>query len=112
MLRFWALTPVPYPIPHDGPVGRMLDAVGRSPVRAPHLHFMVAADGLRTLVTHIFVNGDPQIEIGDSVFGVKDTLIKKFARQAPGTPTPDGRDLGDSAWARACFDIILAPAGV
>jgi len=110
--RFWGLTPVPYPIPHDGPVGKMLAAVGRSPVRASHLHFMVTADDLRTLVTHIFVDGDPQIEIGDSVFGVKDSLIKEFTQQAPGTPTPDGRDLGDHNWTRARFDIVLAPAGV
>jgi hydroxyquinol 1,2-dioxygenase len=90
----------------------MLEATGRSPVRASHLHFMVAADGVRTLVTHIFVDGDPQIEIGDSVFGVKDSLITEFAPQVPGTPTPDGRDLGDRSWARARFDIVLAPDGV
>ena len=44
-LRFWGLTPTPYPIPDDGPVGKMLDAVGRSPLRAAHLHFMVPARG-------------------------------------------------------------------
>ncbi|MCG2622987.1 hydroxyquinol 1,2-dioxygenase [Arthrobacter sp. I2-34] len=109
--RFWALTPTPYPIPHDGPVGKMLEATNRSPVRASHLHFMVTAQNLRTLVTHIFVEGDPQIEIGDSVFGVKDSLIKRFDRQEPGTPAPDGRDLGNQAWARTRFDIVLAPAG-
>ncbi|HXF02215.1 MAG TPA: dioxygenase [Arthrobacter sp.] len=107
---FWGLTPTPYPIPHDGPVGQMLEAVGRSPVRASHLHFMVTAPRLRTLVTHIFVEGDPQIEIGDSVFGVKDSLIKKFEQQPAGTPTPDGRDLGNQTWARTRFDIVLAPA--
>ncbi|WP_262107417.1 dioxygenase [Arthrobacter sp. Marseille-P9274] len=106
---FWGLTPTPYPIPHDGPVGKMLESVGRSPVRASHLHFMVTAENLRTLVTHIFVDGDPQIEIGDSVFGVKDSLIKKFDQQPAGTPTPDGRDLGNQAWARTRFDIVLAP---
>ncbi|MCS5479205.1 hydroxyquinol 1,2-dioxygenase [Corynebacterium sp. YIM 101645] len=108
--RFWGLTPVPYPIPHDGPVGQMLEAVGRSPVRAAHLHFMVTAEDLRTLVTHIFVEGDPQLAIGDSVFGVKDSLIKTFEQQAAGTPTPDGRDLADQAWAKTRFDIVLAPA--
>ncbi|GAA1625829.1 dioxygenase family protein [Georgenia ruanii] len=107
---FWGLTPTPYPIPHDGPVGQLLAAVGRSPVRAAHLHFMVTAPGYRTLVTHIFVEGDPQLEIGDSVFGVKDSLIKRFEEQAPGTPTPDGRDLAGQAWARTRFDIVLAPA--
>lgn len=109
--RFWGLTPVPYPIPHDGPVGKLLQAVNRSPMRAAHLHFMVEAAGLRTLVTHIFVDGDPQLEIGDSVFGVKDSLIKTFAQQPPDTPTPDGRDLGNHTWARTHFDIVLAPAG-
>ena len=60
--RFWAITPTPYPIPHDGPVGRMLEAVGRSPMRASHLHFMVSAEGRRTLVTHIFVVGDELLD--------------------------------------------------
>lgn len=105
---FWALTPTPYPIPHDGPVGQMLQAVDRSPVRAAHLHFMVTAEGYRRLVTHIFVTGDPQLEIGDSVFGVKESLIKDFIPQPAGTPTPDGRDLGEKTWARARFDVVLA----
>ncbi|EMY36244.1 intradiol ring-cleavage dioxygenase [Arthrobacter crystallopoietes BAB-32] len=109
---FWGLTPTPYPIPHDGPVGQMLEKVGRSPVRAAHLHFMVTAENLRTLVTHIFVTGDPQLEIGDSVFGVKDSLIKDFDQQPAGTPTPDGRDLNGQDWAKARFDIVLAPAGI
>lgn len=110
--RFWGLTPVPYPIPHDGPVGQMLQAVGRSPVRAAHLHFMVTAEAKRTLVTHIFVEGDPQLEIGDSVFGVKDSLIKRFDEQPAGTPTPDGRELDGKTWSRAQFNIVLAPEGI
>lgn len=105
---FWGLTPTPYPIPHDGPVGKMLAATNRSPVRASHLHFMVTAENLRTLVTHIFVEGDPQLEIGDSVFGVKESLIKRFEQMPAGAPTPDGRDLRDRAWARTRFDIVLA----
>ena len=107
--QFWGLFPTPYPIPNDGPVGKMLDAVGRSPVRASHLHFMVTAPGYRTLVTHIFVRGDRQIEIGDSVFGVKESLIKDFTHHPGGTSTPDARDLGDRAWSQARFDIVLAP---
>lgn len=107
---FWGLTPTPYPIPHDGPVGKMLESTGRSPVRAAHLHFMVDAPGLRRLVTHIFVEGDPQLEIGDSVFGVKDSLIKKFEEQDASVPTPDGRAINRD-WTRATFDIVLAPQG-
>jgi hydroxyquinol 1,2-dioxygenase len=109
--RFWALTPVPYPIPHDGPVGRLLDAAQRSPMRAPHLHFLVRASGCRTLITHIFVEGDELRGGGDAVFGVKESLVREFERQPAETPTPDGRDLGDRSWARVRFDIVLAPAG-
>ena len=107
--RFWGLTPTPYPIPDDGPVGKMLAAVGRSPLRASHLHFMVTHEGCRTLVTHIFPEGDP-IGWKDTVFGVKESLIKKFERQAAGTPTPDGRAV-DGTWSKVRFDIVLAPAG-
>jgi hydroxyquinol 1,2-dioxygenase len=107
--RFWGLTPTPYPIPHDGPVGQMLSAVGRSPMRASHLHFMVTKPGLRTLVTHIFVRGDELLKY-DTVFGVKESLIKDFVQQEAGTPTPDGRDLGNRTWARTRFDIVLPPA--
>ena len=87
----------------------MLEATGRSPMRASHLHFMVTAEGLRTLVTHIFVRGDELLKY-DTVFGVKESLIKDFTEQPAGTPTPDGRDLTDRSWSKARFDIVLAPA--
>jgi hydroxyquinol 1,2-dioxygenase len=106
--RFWCLTPTPYPIPHDGPVGRMLDAVGRSPMRAAHLHFLVSAPGLRTLITHIFVADDALLD-RDAVFGVDCSLVKDFISQTPGTPTPDDSPV-DGAWSRVTFDIVLAPA--
>jgi hydroxyquinol 1,2-dioxygenase len=108
--RFWAVTPTPYPIPHDGPVGAMLEATGRSPMRASHLHFMVSADGCRTLVTHIFVRGDELLD-SDSVFGVKESLVKDFEQHDAGSPTPDGREVGDGGWASVRFDIVLAPQG-
>ncbi|WP_432187161.1 intradiol ring-cleavage dioxygenase [Streptomyces sp. Tue6028] len=108
--RFWGLTPTPYPIPHDGPVGGLLAATGRSPMRASHLHFMVSAPALRTLVTHIFVSGDELLG-SDAVFGVKESLVKDFHVRAPGTPAPDGRELSDRSWTQVRFDIVLAPEG-
>lgn len=108
--RFWGLTPTPYPIPNDGPVGQMLDAVGRSPYRASHLHFMVSHEGTRTLVTHIFPDHDPNLWL-DTVFGVKQSLVKTFDREPAGTATPDGRQV-DGTWSRVRFDIVLAPSGV
>lgn len=106
---FWALTPTPYPIPHDGPVGQLLERFDRSPVRTSHLHFMVSAPKTRTLVTHIFVDGCEFLD-KDSVFGVKESLIKDFIAQPAGTPTPDGRDLDGQPWKRVSFDIVLPPA--
>jgi len=106
--RFWGVTPTPYPIPYDGPVGKMLEATGRSPMRASHLHFKVEAPGCRTLVTHIFVRGD-ELLASDSVFGVKESLVKTFELRPAGTPTPDGRVI-DGTWSQVRFDIVLAPA--
>ncbi|MEU8032980.1 dioxygenase [Streptomyces sp. NPDC049099] len=103
---FWGLTPTPYPIPQDGPVGALLKRTGRSAVRASHLHFMVTASGLRTLITHIFVEGDGLLD-SDAVFGVRESLVKRFERQPAGTPTPDGRDLSGRSWTRVRFDIVL-----
>ncbi|MEU5592675.1 dioxygenase [Streptomyces sp. NPDC020298] len=107
--RFWAITPTPYPIPHDGPVGALLAAVGRSPMRASHLHFDVRAEGKRALITHIFVRGD-ELLTRDAVFGVKDSLVHDFVQHPAGTSTPDGRDLADRSWSSVRFDIVLAPA--
>ncbi|MEU3891928.1 dioxygenase [Streptomyces sp. NPDC029041] len=103
---FWGLTPTPYPIPHDGPVGHLLGKTGRSPMRASHLHFKATSPGLRTLVTHIFVEGDDLLE-SDAVFGVKHSLVKRFERQATDTPVPGGRDLAGRSWSRVRFDIVL-----
>ena len=105
--RFWALTPTPYPIPDDGPVGDLLAATRRSPMRAPHLHFMVSHDGMQTVVTHIFVAGD---DLGsDSVFGIRDSLVVDFERASSTEPTPDGRVVASETWTRASFDIVLRP---
>ena len=105
--RFWAVTPTPYPIPDDGPVGALLRATGRSPMRASHLHLMVVADGYRTLVTHVFPRGDPYLD-SDSVFGVRESLVVDVDRKVAGTPTPDGRDVA-GPWSRIAFDLVLAP---
>ncbi|MCM6777445.1 hydroxyquinol 1,2-dioxygenase [Nocardia sp. CDC159] len=103
--RFWSVLPAPYPIPHDGPVGELLAAAGRSPMRPAHLHFRVAAPGYRTLVTHIFVAGDPYLN-SDAVFGVRDGLVVDAIEHPPG-PGPDGTHR-DRPYHRMTFDIALA----
>ena len=77
--RFWFRTIVPsyYPIPTDGPVGELLAATRRHPYRPAHIHFIAAADGYRTLTTHIFVDDSEYID-SDAVFAVKKSLITEF----------------------------------
>jgi catechol 1,2-dioxygenase len=76
---FRTVKPSSYPIPTDGPVGAMLTALGRHPMRPAHVHFIISADGCEPLTTHLFVAGDPYLE-SDAVFGVKDSLIVPFVR--------------------------------
>ena len=105
--RFWSVRPAPYPIPADGPVGDLLAAAGRGPMRPAHLHFLVTAPGHRTLVTHAFVAGDPHLR-DDAVFGVKDSLVVALTEHPPG-PGPGGRSL-DRPWWHLVFDIVLGAA--
>lgn len=71
---FETVLPVSYPVPTDGPVGELLAALGRSPRRPAHVHFRVAVAGCNTLVTYLFMAGDPYLR-ADAVFGVKPSLI-------------------------------------
>ena len=103
-LYFWSILPQYYPIPTDGPVGEMLNATGRHAYRAPHLHFMIQAEGFRRLVTQLFVKGGRYLD-SDAVFGVKEELIVDFPEQTG--PTPDGRDVGGS-WRRVDFTFRIA----
>jgi hydroxyquinol 1,2-dioxygenase len=103
--RFRTVKPVPYPIPTDGPVGRMLDELGRHPYRPAHLHMIVSAVGHAPVATHIFVAGDPYIE-SDAVFGVKPSLIVDFAEQPAGA-APDGTE-SDRPFCDIRFDFTLA----
>lgn len=75
---FWSIVPTAYPIPSDGPVGKMLRTVGRHPYRPAHIHFMIGKDGYETLVTHLFIAGD-QYLTSDAVFGVKPQLVVDLA---------------------------------
>jgi hydroxyquinol 1,2-dioxygenase len=93
-----------YPIPSDGPVGRMLSAVGRHPWRPAHMHFMIEAPGFERLVTHVFRDGDKYLD-SDAVFGVRTSLITHWDEYPPG-PTPDGKDSVENFYILK-FDFVL-----
>ncbi|KGF69499.1 6-chlorohydroxyquinol-1,2-dioxygenase [Hoeflea sp. BAL378] len=92
---FRGIRPVSYPIPDDGPVGQMLAALGRHPNRPGHMHFIVAAEGYETVVTHTFVADDPWLT-SDAVFGVKASLLTEFV----------AGEAGDTMW-KSRFDFVL-----
>ncbi|KAK7397875.1 hypothetical protein QQX98_012764 [Neonectria punicea] len=52
---FWfkAVKPVSYPIPNDGPVGKLLGLLNRHCWRPAHLHFMFEKQGWDHLITYV-----------------------------------------------------------
>ena len=89
--------PVPYPIPDDGPVGRLLQATGRHQWRAAHIHVKASAEGFVPLTSHIFDRRSDYLD-SDTVFGVKDSLIEDFV------PGQDGVLICE-------HDVVLARQG-
>ena len=94
--HFRCVKPEFYPVPNDGPVGTMLTATGRHPMRPPHLHFWITAKGYKPLITHLFVKGGKYLD-SDAVFGVKPELIIDFKK-------------GRGGVAAAHYDFVLMQA--
>ena len=87
-LSFKTILPKSYPIPTDGTVGEMLDAIKRSPMRPAHIHVRIAKDGFDPLITHVFRDGDAYLD-SDAVFGVRASCIGQYERHDAGE-TPGG----------------------
>jgi len=104
--RFTSIVPRPYPVPHDGPVGDMLKALGRHAWRPAHLHFMIFAEGYEPLVTHVFRKDDAYLQ-SDAVFGVRSSLIGDWTAHAHGI-APDG-STQETPFTTVAFDFVLAP---
>lgn len=99
--------PAAYPIPTDGPVGDMLKACGRHPMRPGHLHFIITAPGYDRLVTHIFTNGDEYLD-SDTVFATKSSLVGEYKET-------DDADLAsklgiEPTFLKVDFDFTLMPS--
>jgi hydroxyquinol 1,2-dioxygenase len=105
--HFWTARPAAYPIPDDGPVGKMLAAQGRHPFRPEHVHFMIQAPGSVKLVTQVFARGDQYLD-SDVVFGVKQSLIRDYVPEDGGV-APDGTQM-TGRWYRLAYDFALRPA--
>ena len=105
--HFKGVKPKFYPIPDDGPVGQMLEKLGRHPFRPAHLHYILEAEGFETLITHIFDPDDPYIH-SDAVFGVKESLLAKFEL------VKDPARIAEAGFAGPYYevvhDFVLAPS--
>jgi hydroxyquinol 1,2-dioxygenase len=108
--RYWfrSIRPTFYPVPTDGPVGRMLRKMGRHPYRPGHIHMIVSAPDHRPVTTHLFVAGSEYLDT-DAVFGMKESLVAQFDRHPPGVG-PDGERV-DVPYYTVNYDFKLRPIG-
>lgn len=74
---FYCLRPTPYPVPGDGPAGKLLDLMDRHHYRPAHIHLIVESKGHTSLTTQIFDENSNYLK-DDSVFAVKDGLTVRF----------------------------------
>jgi catechol 1,2-dioxygenase len=105
---FRTVRPMPYSVPTDGPVGKMLLALGRHPMRPAHIHVILGAPGFEAVTTHMFIEGDEYLD-SDAVFGVKDSLVVDFVRH---DDSARAKTLGlGNPFYTAEHDFVLARAG-
>ena len=105
---FSTVKPVSYEVPTDGPGGALLEATGRHAWRPSHLHFIVKAEGYRTLVSEVFAGDDPYLD-QDAVFGVREDLVMSYKDMPAGT-FPEGYALSGQvaeAFLQVDFDLTL-----
>lgn len=107
--EYWYTTvlPKPYTVPYDGPVERLLRAGDRHAWRAAHLHFIVRAQGCRSITTELFFENTDYIN-NDAVFGVRKSLITKLEPVKKSDALPATEMKPD---AKCRFDVVLAPEG-
>ena len=108
--HFTTAKPVEYTVPTDGPVGDLLKATGRHPWRPSHLHYIIKAEGFKTLVTEVFPADDPYLD-QDTVFGVREDLVMKYESKPANSFPTSGFDLCGKVtqdYLLVEFDLILS----
>jgi catechol 1,2-dioxygenase len=95
------IVPPPYEIPKDGPVGKLLEALGRHAWRPAHLHLKVSHPSYAPLTTMVYFEGDPWLD-SDTIGSVKDSLVVPLDR------LPADRRC-EQPYALCLFDIRLRP---
>ena len=98
--EFRTTRPRYYPIPTDGPVGKLVLGSGRHPYRPGQVHFIITAPGYERLITALYIKGDRYLD-SDVVFGSRESLVTDYKKsERPGEP-----DVLE-------WEFVLAAAGV
>ncbi|MFT8244944.1 dioxygenase [Roseomonas sp. BN140053] len=105
--RFWfrSVKPAGYPIPTDGPVGRLLAVQHRHPFRPAHVHALIFRDGFKTLTSQVYADDDPNLET-DVQFGVTRALTSHFQRHEE--PHPTAPDV-EGPWYTLDYTFVMEP---
>ncbi|KAL9129174.1 MAG: hypothetical protein Q9217_002314 [Psora testacea] len=74
---FYCLRPTSYPIPIDGPAGRLLKLLDRHPMRSGHIHFVIKTPGHKSVITQLFDRNDTHVA-DDAAFATKQDLLVEF----------------------------------
>jgi catechol 1,2-dioxygenase len=84
--------PAPYTIPHDGPTGQVLQALGRHAWRPAHIHLKASCEGYRSLTTQFYLADSDYLD-SDAANAVRADLV------CPVKPAGNGYSLN--------FDVVL-----
>jgi len=104
---FASYKPKFYSIPMDGPVGELTRRTTGNHMRPAHMHAIVSAPGYQSVITHVFVEGDPYLD-GDAVFAVKNSLVAKYKKLSEAEAKKVGLPAGSF---KLDFDFKLSPQG-
>ncbi|HXU43764.1 MAG TPA: dioxygenase [Burkholderiales bacterium] len=104
---FASYKPKFYSIPMDGPVGELTRATTGNHMRPAHMHAIVSAPGYQSVITHVFVEGDPYLD-GDAVFAVKNSLVARYKKLGEAEAKKVGLPAGSF---KLDFDFKLSPQG-
>jgi catechol 1,2-dioxygenase len=92
--KLHTVLPSAYTIPHDGPTGRLLQAMGRHPWRPAHVHLKASHEGYRSLTTQIYF-ADSEYLDSDAANAVREELVRPVKRAGSGYSLD--------------FDVVLEP---
>ena len=93
-------------------MGDLLRAIGRNAWRPSHLHFIVVADGYKSLVTEVVPSDDQYLD-RDAVFGVREDLVMVYEEQNDLSQLPGDLEVRQNVtmpWFKVDFDFVLVKA--